>query len=564
LLSILRAANGTSNVLPFLDPLSLLRLCAAFLAFAVITSCDRHAHAWPDAFPVLTPPAARPPRINGAKIFGVRADSPFLFQIAATGDRPLTFAASGLPPSLSLDSETGQITGQLDVQTRHVITLRAENNLGFAERPLTIVVGERIALTPPMGWNSWNCWGGRVTQDKVSAAARALITHHLREHGWTYVNIDDGWQGLRGGAFNAIQPNPKFPNIEMLSDEIHALGLKFGLYSTPWRTSFYGHIGSSADMADGGYDWIQAGVHTGDFRYRFPKERARLEKYSWLRPLAQWLNEKRRERTTKELRTFGRFSFAPQDVKQWSAWGVDYLKYDWVPIDIAHAEEMRKELAASRRDIVYSLANNASASLAPELARRANSWRTASDLTDTWASISDIGFSREKWAPVHGPGSYNDADMLVLGEIGNGKPRRTRLTADEQYTHMSLWCLLSGPLLLGCDLEKLDAFTLGLLTNDEVLEVNQDPLCKQATRVAKSGRNEVYAKLMEDGSWAVGLFNRNEKTGRVRISWSAIGLRGAQRVRDLWRQQDLGVFAETFEAEVAPHGVVLVRVAAAP
>lgn len=535
----------------------------ALIVGPLILSCGQQQQAVRvDAFPILTPPTERTPRINGPKVFGVRPGSLFLFHVPVTGDRPMSYTATGLPAGLSLDATSGRITGTLGTAGRHVLALRAENALGTAERTLEIVVGDRIALTPPMGWNSWNCWGGRVTQEHVTAAARSMVVHQLREHGWSYVNIDDGWQGIRGGEFNAIQPNSKFPDIAGLSEEVHALGLKFGLYSTPWRTSFYGHIGSSADHANGSYDWINAGVHTSVFKYRVPKEDSKLAQYAWLRPLTEWLKERRREKTTKQLRTFGRHSFAKQDVRQWSEWDVDYLKYDWVPIDLAHTDEMRAELRARGRDIVYSLANNAPFPLAPELAKRANSWRTASDLRDTWDSIEEIGFSRDRWAPFQAPGAYNDPDMLMLGHIGMGKPRPTRLNADEQYTHMSLWCLLGAPLLLGCDLEKLDAFTLGLITNDEVLDVNQDALGKQATRVGRRGGSDVYAKPLDDGSWAVGLFNRGSKEAKVAVRWSDLGLSGEHAVRDLWRQKDLGVFPEEFESVVASHGVVLIRLSA--
>ena len=190
------------------------------------------------------------------------------------------------------------------------MTLRAENARGVAERMLTIVVGEEIALTPPMGWNSWNVWGGNVSQEKVLAAARLLVSSGLRDHGWTYVNIDDGWQGIRGGPFNAIQPNAKFPEMAQLSAEIHSLGLKFGLYSTPWRTSFYGQIGSSADSAEGKYEWIEDGTHTEFFKYRFPQDNSALAKFSWLKPLADWLHERRIQKITRRLRVFGPFSFA--------------------------------------------------------------------------------------------------------------------------------------------------------------------------------------------------------------------------------------------------------------
>ncbi|MGI8438076.1 MAG: putative Ig domain-containing protein [Chthoniobacterales bacterium] len=510
-----------------------------------------------DAFPILTPPPSRTPRINGARIVGVRSGSPFLFHVPAAGARPMQHVADGLPAGLHLDETTGDIAGVLPNEGRHEVKLRAANEFGAVERGLTIVVGERIALTPPMGWNSWNCFGGQVSEEKVRAAARAMVALGLREHGWSYVNIDDGWQGARGGPFNAIQPNAKFADMRGLANEVHSLGLKFGIYSTPWRASFYAHIGSSADDADGAYDWVRAGGHTDVMRYRYPHERSRLEQYHLLASWGRRLTRRRIRRINRELRRFGKFSFVAQDVRQWAEWGVDFLKYDWVPIDLPHVDEVQQALRACERDIVLSLSNNAALSLAPAWAERAELWRTSSDVMDDWRHIERAGFSRDAWAPFQGPGHYNDPDMLVLGEVGWDYPRPTRLTADEQYAHMSLWCLLGAPLLLGCDLEKLDPFTLGLITNDEVLEVNQDPLCRQATSFAGGS---VFAKPLQDGSLAVGLFNRGEAEREFAITWSELGLLGAQRLRDLWRQQNLGVFPDHFSATIPPHGVVLLLV----
>jgi alpha-galactosidase len=551
-----------------------LPIFAAACSALIAVSCGRPpSSSAPDPFVILTPPPAATPRINGAQVFGVRPGSPFLFQIAATGERPMEFSADGLPDGLSLDSATGRISGVLPNPGEHTATLRAVNSLGMAERPLRIVVGEQIALTPPMGWNSWNAWGLQVTQDKVRAAAHALAATGLRDHGWSYVNIDDGWQGIRGGPFNAIQPNTKFPDIKALSDEIHALGLKLGIYSSPARATFGRHIGSSADTASGSYHWIEAGDYNEFYQYDIPESRSRFDGYTWLKPLAERSHKRERKKFTSAKRSFGQFSFVTQDVRQWVEWGVDYLKYDWVPIDLPHAAEMNAALRRSGRDFVYSISNNARLDVATELVKLANSWRTTVDIKDTWESVCDIGFGRDEWAPFNGPGHYSDADMLVLGwflgplppppDASTNRPGPTRLTSAEQYAHMSLWCLLSGPLLIGCDLEKLDPFTLNLLTNDEVLDVNQDALCKQATRVAHAGSSDVYAKPLADGSWAVGLFNRGDRPTIVRAKWTDVGLSGKHRVRDLWRQQDVGVFEQGFEADIAPHGVMLVRVSRA-
>ena len=533
---------------------------ACIAAALLACSCNRDAGHEVEAAVILTPPPPAAPRINGASVFGVRPGAPFLYQIAATGERPIEFSVLGLPDGLVVDPTSGAITGELETEGRHVVTLRAASKHGTAERQLRISVGDRIALTPPMGWNSWNIWAGTVTQDKVRKAAEAMAASGLRDHGWTYVNIDDGWQGIRGGEFNAIMPNAKFPDIGALAGEVHAKGLKLGIYSTPWRTSFLGHIGSSADYADGSTEWLRAGTHTSEFKFKYPKHESWMEKYAWLKPLSDRAKEKNRSRISKKLRTFGRFSFVRPDAQQWAAWGIDYLKYDWVPIDALHAEEMSRALAASGRDIVFTVSNNAPFAEAAAISRWTNAWRTSGDVKDEWDDLSEIGFSRDRWAPFSAPGSYNDPDMLLVGHLGWGKPRPTRLSPNEQYTQISLWCLLAAPLLLGCDLENLDPFTLSLLTNDEVLAVNQDPLCKQATRVARSGSGEVFAKVLEDGSRALGLFNRGDSERRVRVSWSDIGISGAQRVRDLWRQQDLGTFPHGFEASVPRHGVVLVKV----
>ncbi len=485
---------------------------------------------------ILTPPAPAEPRINGPRVFGVRPGSPFLFTIPATGDRPMTFAADNLPEGLALDAATGRITGALVKSGGYDVTLHAKNARGTASAPLHIEVGEKIALTPPMGWNSWNCWATSVDQDKVLRSARAMAASGLTEHGWTYINIDDTWQGRRPGPTHALQGNEKFPEMKALCDAIHALGLKAGIYSTPWVTSYAGYPGGSAENPEG----------------------------TWTKPAGP-------KKVNHDILPWaiGKYSFAAADAKQWAEWGIDYLKYDWSPNRIPETAEMAGALRASGRDIVFSLSNNAPFNApsggAADWARLANCWRTTGDIRDTWGSMTHNGFSQDKWRPFAGPGHWNDPDMLVVGDVGWG-PRlhATRLTPNEQYTHLSLWCLLSSPLLLGCDLEKLDAFTLGLLTNDEVLAVDQDPLGRQAAQAVVDGRRQIWVKEMADGSRAIGLFNLSQRPDTFAAVWSQLGLSGPQRVRDLWRQKDLGVFKDQFSAEIPRHGVILIRVWPAP
>ena len=492
-----------------------------------VTGKDPHAIS-PDVFKryILTPKPPRTPRINGPCLFGVRPASPLLYKIPATGDRPMTFTVKNLPPGLTADKNTGIITGTLDKIAAHNITLIAQNALGKNEKPFRIVVGDRICLTPPLGWNSWNCWAAAVDAEKIKAAAKAMADSGLANHGWTYINIDDTWQHARGGPFNAIQPNEKFPDIKALADHVHSLGLKIGIYSTPWVTSYAGHIGGSADNPQGKWSAVTDPRYTG------------------------WRH--------------GKHSFAKNDAQQWAQWGIDYLKYDWNPNDIAHVAQMANAVGAAGRDIVFSLSNTAPFDNAADWSKLANCWRTTGDITDTWQSISETGFSQDKWSPHAGPGHFNDADMLVVGKVGWGPDLHpSNLTPDEQYTHISLWSLLASPMLLGCDLTQLDDFTLNLLTNDEVLAVNQDPLARQARRIAGDDTYEIWARDMHDGAKAVGIFNRDllyQDPRPITLKFTDLGLKTPQRIRDLWRQKDIGTFTDTFTATVPPHGVKLINI----
>jgi alpha-galactosidase len=487
------------------------------------------AAAEADAPEIRTPPAPMSPRINGPAIFGVRPGAPLLYHIPATGERPMEFSARSLPAGLRLDSKTGDLTGSLMPPGKHSVRLQARNARGSAEKEFTIFVGETIALTPPLGWNSWNCWGSRVDADKVLRSARGVVASGLINHGWTYINIDDAWQGKRGGPLKAIQGNEKFPDMKGLSDTIHGMGLKLGIYSTPWTTSYANHIGGSAENPEGTWE-----------KPTLPK-RGNVNK-----KILPW--------------AIGKYSFATNDAKQWAAWGVDYLKYDWNPNEVPETKEMYDALRVSGRDIVLSLSNSTPFTNAPALSRLANCWRTSGDIRDTWDSMSKKGFGEDKWEAFAKRGHWNDPDMLVVGYVGWGTPHPTKLTADEQYTHITLWCLLAAPLLLGCDMEKLDDFTVNLLSNDEVLAVNQDVLGKQARCIVNEGEVRVYAKELADGTKAVGLFNPGEAAAPVTVKWSDLQVKGQQPVRDLWRQKELSVADSQIKLQVAPHGAELVRV----
>jgi alpha-galactosidase len=449
------------------------------------------------------------------------------------------FTAESMPQGVQLDPATGMVTGVLPEEGRHLVGFRAENASGSVSFRVEFVVGEGIALTPPMGWNSWNAWGSQVDADKVRAAARAFVELGLADFGWSYINIDDGWQGVRdeGGI---LQPDAeKFPVMQELCDEIHSMGLKVGIYSSPWVKTFAGRTGGSA------------GEGVGIIRD---------EERGWY---------------------VGARQFEEEDASQWAAWGFDYLKYDWNPMDLASGRRMQRALRECGRDIVYNVTNSICKEPPEKWAAISQCfylWRTipedantgnllAADIQDDWAMVSSIGFGMDRWRPYVRPGHWNDPDMLVVGAVGWGEPHPCRLTPNEQYSHITLWSLLAAPLLLGCDFARSrDEFTLGLLKNREVLAVNQDILGDMGRRLATdhAADLEIVVKELADGGVAAGLFNRGETPQVLTLRLEHLG-RPERRhtVRDLWRQQDVAETGDEFRAEVPAHGVILVKLTSA-
>ena len=485
---------------------------------------------------ILTPAVAKTPRINSPKIFGAKPGSPFLFTVVATGEDPISYSVDHLPNGLTIDSKTGIITGVLNKKGTYLVTMKANNNFGAAQKQLTIKIGDTISLTPPIGWNGWNSWARLIDREKVIASANAMVNMGLSKHGWTYINIDDGWQGYRTANNYALQPNKKFPDFKGMIDEIHSKGLKLGLYSTPWITSYAGFGGGSSNFEDGALpDSI--------------------------------INNKRSFRYT------GKYRFEKQDAIQMAQWGVDYLKYDW-RIELGSAERMSEALKKSGRDIIYSLSNSAPFSQVKDWARISEAWRTGPDIRDSWLSLYVSAFTLDKWGPYGGPGHWNDPDMMILGNVTTGaKLHPTRLTPNEQYSHVSLFSLLAGPILIGCPIEQLDAFTLNLLSNDEVIEVNQDPLGKSARLVLEEQGVQVWLKQLEDGAYAVGIFNtadfgktpasyfrwEDEQAANYTLDFNKLKLKGLFNVRNVWTQKEIAANAKSFKATVPHHGVVLLK-----
>ncbi len=454
---------------------------------------------------------ATKPEINGPRVVGTTPGHDFIFRIPVTGKGPFTFIERGLPVGLSLDTKTGVISGQVKAAGKYVVQVIAYGKSGRDTRDITIVAGDHmLALTPPMGWNSWNVWGTSVDANKVRAAADSFIKEGLANSGYSYVNIDDAWEGGRD-ADGEIQTNQKFGDMGALGTYVHSLGLKLGIYSSPGPTTCAGYTAS--------------------------------------------------------------YKHEAQDAKAYAKWGVDYLKYDWCSYggiepnpDLAGFQKpyavMRKGLDACGRDIVFSFCQYGMGDVfnwGKELG--GNLWRTTGDITDTWRSMSSIGFSHSPKAVGAGPGGWNDPDMLVVGKLGWGDhPRPTRLTQNEQITHISLWSMLGAPLIIGCDLTQLDSFTKDVLTNHDVIEVDQDPLGKVATIAKKDGSSEIWTRPLFDGTVAVGLFNRGTEKTKIVVRWQDIGLSGMQPVRDLWLRRDLRPGQVGYSFDVPAHGAVLIKV----
>jgi alpha-galactosidase len=360
-----------------------------------------------------------------------------------------------------------------------------------------------LARTPPMGWNSWNKFAGKVDDAAVRGMADAMVASGMKAVGYTYINIDDTWEGPRDVQGN-ITTNRKFPDMKALADYVHARGLRIGIYSGPGPKTCAGYEGS--------------------------------------------------------------YGHEDQDAKTYAAWGIDYLKYDWCSAGRIYKDEdmqavyqkMGDALLATGRPIVFSLCQYGRAEVwkwGPKVS--GNLWRTTGDISDNWKSLENIGFSQFEIASYARPGHWNDPDML---EIGNGG-----MTADEYRTHMSLWALLAAPLLAGNDLRTMSDETKSILMNNEVIAIDQDAEAKPVQVISSGGNTVVLARPLFDHTTTVGFFNRGDQPAEVGVNWSALNLAGQKlRVRDLWKHQPVEALGDRYSANVPAHGVVMLKVAVEP
>jgi alpha-galactosidase len=355
----------------------------------------------------------------------------------------------------------------------------------------------RIALTPPMGWNSWNHFGCNVSESLIRETADAMVSSGMHDAGYSYVVIDDCWQVSRDPSGTIVADPQRFPHgIKALADYVHSKGLRFGIYT------------------DAGTKTCQG------------------------RP--------------------GTLGFEERDAQTYAGWGVDYVKEDWCNSAGLDARtqytKFRRALDRTGRPIVLSICEwgvNQPWDWAPSVG---NLWRTTDDIGDNWASmLSNLDQSAQHSA-VARPGAWNDPDML---EIGNGG-----MTPDEYRAHMSLWAMQAAPLIAGNDLRTMSAETKAILTNPEVIAVDQDALGAQGTLVSSGPpERQVWSKPLRDGSRAVVLLNRAGSSDSIQVSFRRAGIHtDSATVRDLWRHADLGRFRGSYTAVVPGHAAVMLRI----
>jgi alpha-galactosidase len=508
-----------------------LKTLSLVVSIALMTAAVPRTAALGQGQPeLLTPKASPAPHINGPKVYGARPGHPFLYRIPCTGTRPIRFTAKGLPRSLKLDENTGIISGKTPAtRSEYEVTLLASNSLGKDARPFKIVVGDTIGLTPQMGWNDWYTFYEHPTDAVVRKSADAMIASGMADYGYQYIDIDDAWQrkpGARDAAtgepvrdkVGAILPTAHFPDMFALTAYIHSLGLKAGIYTSPGPQTCAGREGS--------------------------------------------------------------LRHEEADAKQYAAWGFDLLKYDMCSYGDLVKQKTEAEykkpyaqmgaiLKGLDRDVVFNLCQYGVADVwtwARQIG--GNSWRTTGDVgaepNSSLPGFYSVGFANAALNASAGPGGFNDPDYILIGTVGDAHnieapAKPTNLTPDEQYSYMSMWSLMASPLFYSGDMATLDPFTLNILCNSEIIDIDQDSLGKQAIIIHKSAKELILAKPLEDGSIAVGLFNLTEEPASVSVTWKDLARTGRQTVRDVWRHKDVGTFEDSFESRVAPHGATVVR-----
>jgi len=510
---------------------------------------------------ILMLPAEAEPHIHGPSIACAFPGTPLIWTVPVTGQRPLAFSVKGLPKGVSFDKEAGTFTGSIAKAGDYPVKVSVKNAKGHDEATVHLIAGTTLAQTPPMGWNSYDAYGDNVTEAETLANSEYL-RRELQPYGWDIVVVDYRWydpgahnndSNARAGAaltmddHGRLMPSPnRFPSasngagFQALAGKIHAMGLKFGIHimrgiprnavtANPLIEGSTYHAADAADISD----------------------------------TCPWCPDMYGVRGD----TAAGQAYYDSLFRLYASWGVDYIKMDdtSAPYHKAEIEAVRKAIDKCGRSIVYSLSpGETPVNQGAHVAAHANLWRVSGDFWDSWSSLNNEFELGDRWREFVGPGHWPDADMLPLGHLSVGgrsvgADRSTRFAKSEQVTLMSLWCLLPSPLMLGAALPDNDKWTLALITNPEVLALDQDSAQEAARRVIHGEGQDIWSRKLADGSLAVGIFNTDDFDGERNVSWSDLKLTGSYAVRDIWLRKDLGVISGHITVSVPAHGAVLLR-----
>jgi len=499
---------------------------------------------------VLTPLPDKRPKINAPARYGVTSQKPFIYRIPAQGKRPIIFSAEGLPPSITLDKNTGILRGTTPLKKAvYSIKLTAKNNHGSDSQDWNLVVGDTLALTPPMGWNHWNVHYHLITDKIIRDAADAMVSSGMADVGYDIVGLDGCWQRITDewaeistdtsrktasigldyedvvlpvrDKDGNILPNNNFPDMQALTDHIHDKGLKAGIYATPGPRDCQDYEGS--------------------------------------------------------------YQHEAQDAKTIAEWGFDLLKYDWCRYSEVYKQlheseqtiEAQKKpfelmdslLGKQNRDILYYICQYGMGDVWKWGDALGELWRIGGDLAHTFdkGGVYRIAKQNIELREFNGPGGWNDPDFLMLDtwrppKDKGGPIRPVPFSPNEKYSYMSLWCMMSSPLFFCGDMSQLDEFDLNLLCNNEMVAINQDKLGRCAIPVRMDSSAWILKKSLSDGSLVIGVFDRkNDGDQYISMSLDELGISGEHQARDLWRQNDIGALMDSFSVMVGPLGCAIIK-----
>lgn len=440
------------------------------------------------------------PKITSADIFGASTGKGLLYRIPVIGKRPIKLTVCGLAAGLSFNGR--EIVGKVANDCEFTVHIVAENELGKSEKDILFKIAPDNPLrTPMLGFTTWNAYAHNVKQEEVERAAECIDKTGLAEYGYSYVNLDSGWQDRYGGKYDAIMPNKRFPDIKGMIDKIHSYGLKAGIYSTPMRNAW----GCPSD-----YEWIP-GCTRGEKDIRFNYD------------LMGGIGVERCE---------------ANNVKQWVEWGVDYLKYDWAPSDAYNADLMKQELLKADREIAFCVTVAAMIEYGEYFKRNVNHWRTNADSESKWSNITArMGKSIEAWRPYIQEGHFYDLDMLETGLTKlNGGVRY--LTDNEQVFAYTQRAFFMSPIQLSCWVDQMTEHEFNIYCNEEIIAINQDTKFDLPHLVPEWSGDKlfVFKRELSNGDIAIGVFNCLDGYESINIK-----LDGEYKVRDVWAKEDIGV-----------------------